>query len=417
MNIRYLTPALLALAGLGFSPPAACLGMDRSTDTVGRSLYSTVGLARYSTLLGDYDAFAYAIGMDYPLNRLFSIDIGFADFGSASEPRAPIYAIVPVRGFSGHEQSRRAGYLLPTASWRVYPRLTVRLGAGPAIVSSRARSHSHLLVNPDVAIAADDQRHVELLIKASINYRITDAWSIDVAAVGTESFGISAGPIDGGVAETRSIRTTAVTIGLRYVGDASGRSPKAPKWFVELGPAISFLSFHANYHTSPIGFDLALGREWVNGITITLGNVDFGIGSKRPRYPDGGYMETAPYNESFENGDLRVGISSTYLMLGVERPWGERLTLAAAAGPSITHASFLGVAPVFGPESRWNHVADKLTLMGQVHAKWQIGGGWQVKLAVRYTEVPGPQITFFEPPFGNTKVRIWTVIPAVSLRF
>lgn len=393
-------------------------------DDLAPSAYLGVGVARYETLLGKHDAFAYTLGVDYPLTRFLSIDAGFADFGTAHEPRIPIFTVPIITPWNGSEHRRRAGFALATFHWRPLPRLKLSVGMGPAAVFTRTRSYSTTVINPKISVVAQDRARTEFFGKFSIDFRLTDAWHLDLAAFGTNSVGFSSdmgyslSPVPH-IADSDRMNSTAVTIGLRYAGQRFKRARGEPAWSMEAGPVVSALSYHANYRGNPMGYDLAFGRKWPGGLTLMVGHTEYGVVSRRPRYPDGTPVRTPPFNESYPDGDLRVNSSSTYALLGMERNVGGRFTLGAAAGPSRTVAGFLGVAPLFGPESRYTDIVDRVTVIGQTHAKWDIGGGWQAKLAVRYTEFQGPQITHpvFEPEFGNTKVRIWSAIPALSLRF
>lgn len=388
--------------------------------------YVFAGVGQYKLLQGDYEAFGYALGAEYAFNRFFSADLGYLDFGTArtEELTAGLGGLLQIKANEGQEARRRAGYVLPTFRLRFFSRLNLSFGAGPGLVETRSRSYTILREIPKISAGVRHERHVEWLGKATLECQITPSWTATLAGYLVNSDGLTNtnwtkvryGRID------TSFRTYAFLAGLRYTAPAKPRLKHEGEWTLEAGPVVSRLSYHANYVASPLGYNLAIRHRWRNGLTAELGRTDYGQSNETPRYPDGAQLRTPPYSTTdprFRN-DLQVEVGTTYGLLGAEVRWGERWVVGAAAGAAYTVGSFYGPRVVFPlRDARYNDVVTSLNLLGQIRAKVKVSANWHLSLGLRYHEFGGPQIThpIFEPAFGNTRVRIWTLLPQLSLRF
>jgi hypothetical protein len=142
----------------------------------------------------------------------------------------------------------------------------------------------------------------------------------------------------------------------------------------------------------------------------------------RPRDADGRFLETPTDDfdvDKFAQLETKTGI--TFLLVGAAQSWSERGQVGVAAGAGHADASFRSVySPVpFLGAARYYEQIDRVAFVAQARADGHLGRGWHAGVTVRYTDFEGVQITspLFEPDFGNTKVRLWSLLPRVSLVF
>lgn len=381
--------------------------------------YAQAGMSIYDDYLGKNEAFAYSIGAEYSICPYASLDLGYIDFGEMYNPHIPAMGLIDLFNDYGTTRQRRGAYILPTLAYEIGSRLRITAAIGPCIVDTRDCSYSYLLMADKVAAGVRDETHWEGLWKASLSYRITDTWSASLSGMGTKSLGYST-PSEGG-GEMMRIRSIAIMAGVQYTPSVERIRTGDSPWTFDIGPAFTHLAFHETYRTSPRGYNLAIRRAFGRWFTMEIGHTEYGTSNERPTHADGGSMNTPPFHFGYENGDLQVKIGSTYALAGVDYPIGERWRVGVAAGPARTVATFMGQSPVwFLRWARYTDRVDKVVLLGQAHIDWKIGNGWHARVALRYTEFNGPQLAYvpkFEPPFGNTQVRAWTVMPQLSLHF
>lgn len=325
--------------------------------------YALAGGARYKLLQGDTDSFSYALGAEYEFNRFLAVDLGYVDFGTAyteniTEGMISIPDLVPN---AGQEARRRAGYVLPTFTVRPFSRVSLSFGAGPALVETRSRFYTILGQYPKVSIGVRHERHIEWLGKVALSYAFTPSWMAELAGYAVNSDGVTNNnPLQERITrEPTSFRSYALLAGLRYSAPADPRARTPGAWTVDVGPIVSRLSYHANYVTHPLGYNLAIRHRWASGFTLELGRTDYGQSNATPRYPDGSQLRTPPYSNTDPRvrNDLQVEIGSTYGLCGAEIACGKRWTLGVGVGGAHTVGLFYGPQQIyFGPNSRYNEV-------------------------------------------------------------
>jgi hypothetical protein len=388
--------------------------------------YALAGGARYKLLQGDTDSFSYALGAEYEFNRFLAIDLGYVDFGTAYTENITegLMGLVEVMPNAGQEARRRAGYVLPTFRVRPFSRVSLSLGAGPALVETRSRSYTVLGQYPKVSTRVRDERHVEWLGKVALSYEFSPSWTAELAGYAINSDGLTnSNPLKERITrEPTSFRSYALLAGLRYSTPADPRLRATGTWAFDAGPVVSRLSYHANYVTHPLGYNFAIRHRWASGFTLELGRTDYGQSNETPRYPDGSQLRTPPYSNTnpYGRNDLQIEIGSTYGLCGAEIACGKRWTVGLSAGGAHTVGLFYGPQRVFLlRDARYNEVVTSWDFLSQFRAQIKLSPSWCLSLGVRYHEFGGPQITLpdYEPDFGNTKVRLWTFLPQLSMKF
>jgi hypothetical protein len=361
---------------------------------------------------------SYSLGAVAWVGEFIGLDAGFIDFGRFHTGSEQVYTLPEYVPYTGADFRVRGSYLLPTLRYSLLKNLGIRASFGPMLATQEKVPVSSLIRNRRIRPNTQESRELVWLGKCSVYWNISDHWQLYVAALYSEHHFSNYWEF---FADSADIRLTTFHVGISYHGDFQLDAAAEAPWRVSVGPVFSKTRYHANFDGTSIGGEITIARRVFYGAFLGVGHTDFGVASDTPTYPDGSRLKTPLSGTPTDNGKLNISTATTYAMAGYEWNVGRTFSMSIAAGAGRTRCVVMGDRPA------GNLVADLFYVDSDTQATWLARArlGWRptssltFSVDLGYTELGGPQITDrrYETDFGNTQIRIWSLMPAIGLSF